>query len=262
MSTPIGARPAPAPVRPVAPPAPAPAAGAAAAPVRRATVGDPKPAAAVDAGRGAAQLSLRRGSAGEPVSTLQAKLNGAGAGLAVDGLFGPKTEAAVKGFQASRGLEADGIVGPKTREAIASGAPATAPAPAPGPAAPAPPAAPATDAAAKNVSTKGLTPNSMTVLGQANDPKYGLHLISGVASRGNVSDHPGGKAVDVSNGTLTPQMRSFADDIRGKPGVKYVIYDNQIASADSGWAWKPYTHPSGGNNPTLNHEDHVHVSVT
>ena len=32
----------------------------------------------------------------------------------VDGLYGPKAEAAVKAYQAANGLEADGIVGPKT----------------------------------------------------------------------------------------------------------------------------------------------------
>ena len=36
----------------------------------------------------------------------------------VDGIFGVKTEAAVKAFHASYGLEVDGIVGSKTREAL------------------------------------------------------------------------------------------------------------------------------------------------
>lgn len=56
---------------------------------------------------------LRRGSKGEDVKKMQAKL-----GLAADGDFGPGTEAAVKKWQAANGLTADGIVGPKTLAAL------------------------------------------------------------------------------------------------------------------------------------------------
>ncbi|MGG3846690.1 peptidoglycan-binding domain-containing protein [Aeribacillus composti] len=39
-------------------------------------------------------------------------------GVKVDGVFGPKTEAAVKAYQRRHGLKADGIVGPKTWNAM------------------------------------------------------------------------------------------------------------------------------------------------
>ena len=52
---------------------------------------------------------LRRGSKGEEVKKMQAKL-----GLAADGDFGPGTEAALKKWQAANGLTADGVAGPKT----------------------------------------------------------------------------------------------------------------------------------------------------
>lgn len=53
--------------------------------------------------------TLKIGSRGEEVRKLQAKLC-----CAVDGIFGPITEEAVKAFQKSKGLVVDGIVGPKT----------------------------------------------------------------------------------------------------------------------------------------------------
>lgn len=52
------------------------------------------------------------------VRTIQYLLNARGAGLVVDGIFGPRTTAAVKSFQRSHGLVADGIVGKKTWAAL------------------------------------------------------------------------------------------------------------------------------------------------
>ena len=52
---------------------------------------------------------LRRGSKGDDVKKMQAKL-----GLTADGDFGPGTEAALKKWQAANGLTADGVAGPKT----------------------------------------------------------------------------------------------------------------------------------------------------
>ncbi|HEX8703749.1 MAG TPA: peptidoglycan-binding domain-containing protein [Myxococcaceae bacterium] len=63
---------------------------------------------------------LAHGAKGEEVSKLQELLNKAGANppLAVDGDFGPATEAAVKNFQQRNNLASDGIVGPMTRESL------------------------------------------------------------------------------------------------------------------------------------------------
>jgi hypothetical protein len=57
---------------------------------------------------------LSVGDRGPEVRKLQEKLNELGAGLVVDGNFGPFTQAAVMSFQAKHGLEVDGIVGPRT----------------------------------------------------------------------------------------------------------------------------------------------------
>lgn len=57
--------------------------------------------------------TIKKGSKGEDVKTLQKKLN-----LIADGIFGPLTEEAVKEFQKKNNLTADGIVGPKTWAAL------------------------------------------------------------------------------------------------------------------------------------------------
>lgn len=65
--------------------------------------------------------SLLRGSVGDRVANLQSALNDNGAGLSVDGIFGPRTHQAVIDFQSENGLQVDGIVGPETRGALNGG---------------------------------------------------------------------------------------------------------------------------------------------
>ena len=44
--------------------------------------------------------------------------------------------------------------------------------------------------------------------------------------------------------------------------IKYVIWDRHIWSqARAAEGWRPYRHPSGRSSPTLDHEDHVHIST-
>jgi peptidoglycan hydrolase-like protein with peptidoglycan-binding domain len=55
---------------------------------------------------------LKKGSKGEAVKRLQQSLYQLGYDPGtVDGIFGPKTESAVKAFQRSAGIDVDGIVG-------------------------------------------------------------------------------------------------------------------------------------------------------
>ena len=54
-------------------------------------------------------------SSGEFVKKVQARV-----GVVADGIFGTKTEAAVRAFQSAHGLDPDGIVGPKTWRALDS----------------------------------------------------------------------------------------------------------------------------------------------
>lgn len=65
--------------------------------------------------------TLRLGSKGNSVRWLQYELNRRGAGLVVDGIFGPKVEEAVKAYQKKQGLVVDGIVGARTRGELAAG---------------------------------------------------------------------------------------------------------------------------------------------
>jgi peptidoglycan hydrolase-like protein with peptidoglycan-binding domain len=60
--------------------------------------------------------ALAAGSTGPSVRSLQHDLNALGAAptLALDGIFGPKTDAAVRSFQSGHGLVPDGKVGPLT----------------------------------------------------------------------------------------------------------------------------------------------------
>ena len=62
--------------------------------------------------------TIRKGATGELVKVLQNELIMSGYELVVDGVFGKKTEEAVKDFQQKNGLKADGIVGPKTWTAL------------------------------------------------------------------------------------------------------------------------------------------------
>ena len=66
-------------------------------------------------------ISISSESQGRQVELVQHAL-----GIAVDGVYGPQTEAAVRSFQAAHGLTVDGIVGPETSAAMRSGTRAVA----------------------------------------------------------------------------------------------------------------------------------------
>jgi len=61
---------------------------------------------------------VRQGDRDHPVRTLQHLLRARGRSVVVDGIFGPKTDAAVRAFQGEKGLAVDGIVGPRTWSAL------------------------------------------------------------------------------------------------------------------------------------------------
>jgi len=61
---------------------------------------------------------VQEGDKNHPVQTLQHLLRARGNTVAVDGIFGPRTETAVRAFQNSKALTADGLVGPRTWGAL------------------------------------------------------------------------------------------------------------------------------------------------
>ena len=67
------------------------------------------------------ERTLKNGSTGNGVRWLQYELNTRGYQLVVDGIFGQKTEDAVRDYQNRAMLVCDGIVGPATRAELLSG---------------------------------------------------------------------------------------------------------------------------------------------
>jgi hypothetical protein len=70
-------------------------------------------------GTGTATGSLRHGARGDEVRSLQNQLRSAGFDPGrSDGIFGPRTERALRGYQRSMGLQNDGIAGRRTFAAL------------------------------------------------------------------------------------------------------------------------------------------------
>lgn len=103
----------------------------------------------------------------------------------------------------------------------------------------------------------------------------GIKSILGPGQRPNKSDHTEGKAADVmipnwnkSEGNqLGNDVALFVQKNHKELGVTYIIWDVKIWHVNRDDPnlpldkWRPYTHPNGNANPTVRHEDHVHVSV-
>ena len=72
-------------------------------------------------------VQVQNGSTGDAVRGVQEVIkfhdqsDGEGTPIQIDGIFGPRTEAWVRGFQTAVGTASDGIVGPITWRALISG---------------------------------------------------------------------------------------------------------------------------------------------
>ncbi|WP_157559602.1 endonuclease/exonuclease/phosphatase family protein [Nocardioides sp. Soil777] len=128
---------------------------------------------------------------------------------------------------------------------------------------------PADCAAAGGAAEAGLTPDALRVM-RCVLTVFGPHTVGGLGDRPNPSDHETGRAVDImidrwdtaagneAGWAIARWVRSRASEL----GVTYVIFDAHIWSPDrDAEGWRTYSHPTGVSSPTLDHLDHVHVSV-
>lgn len=165
---------------------------------------------AIDDGFDRAPLSstktLRQGARGPAVVDLQEQLNARGANLKTDGIFGMRTENAVRAFQRSVGTLVDGIVGPKTRAAFARTA--EGPAPAPG--------TPEVGGGARGTLRKGHDGPEVSALQQQLNEVAGANLRVdgdfGNATRAAVEDFQNRAGIDV-DGEVGPQTYKALDDV-------------------------------------------------
>jgi peptidoglycan hydrolase CwlO-like protein len=99
---------------------------------------------------------------------------------------------------------------------------------------------------------------------------FDVHAIGGWRPYGSVpgSDHPYGRAIDVMVGYPSASGRALGWRIANWAvgnawalDVKYVIFNGRIWTPSGGW--HAYRHPADpcNCNPTLRHDDHVHISV-
>ena len=191
-------------------------------------------------------MLLRVGSTGDDVKKLQELL-----GVDVIGKFGPKTEAAVKGWQSANGLTADGVVGPNTWAKMFAPKSEAAPTPAP---APAPVAQPVVhNSAFKLDKLKGHIPQA--VIDQIPDTatRFGITTTLRLAHFLAQTSHESGgfKAFSEnlsygSKGLLTIFSKYFktidkANDYQRKPEkIANLVYANRMGNGDekSGDGWK------------------------
>jgi hypothetical protein len=100
--------------------------------------------------------------------------------------------------------------------------------------------------------------------------RFGVRSIGGWRAVGSVegSDHPYGRAIDVMVGypgahgrVLGWRIARWAVANADALDVKYVIFNGRIWTRSRGW--HGYRHPADpcNCNPTLRHDDHVHISV-
>jgi hypothetical protein len=131
------------------------------------------------------------------------------------------------------------------------------------------------DRATEAMGASGLTPRGEAALTELRTA-FGELSVGGFdpdgVTTGHIegSAHYDGRAVDVFFRPVTEEQRragwslaQWAVANADRLGIATVIYDRQIwSAARSDEGWRPYEYPGGPtDDPTLMHEDHVHVDV-
>lgn len=117
----------------------------------------------------------------------------------------------------------------------------------------------------------GLTPDALRVLRCGSQQQPAITSVGGIGDRpANVDDdHQSGRAIDfmipdyasAAGVAMGDQLAAWFKTNASALGVKYVIWNAQIWSVQRNpEGWRPYRNPSGAG-ATLEHRDHVHVSV-
>lgn len=230
-----------------------------------------------------ARPTLRRGSRGSSVIELQQRLTTLGFNPGtVDGIFGSRTESAVRAFQRSRRITADGIVGSQTWSRLYGPTPPPAPSPTPGTTSVTWALPPAIQAAGDAQTVRYDSPPAWA--NGANCTSYtdgaselrrhilatfpGVDAIGGYNCRANTANpsetsvHGVGRALDIMIRPINGRANSAAGDpianwlVRNAAeiGVQYIIW-NRIRWSGSR---TPRVASYGGPNP---HIDHIHVEL-
>lgn len=120
---------------------------------------------------------------------------------------------------------------------------------------------------------EGVKPDTLNVARCVWGQNNKLNSMGGIGSRPNKSDHGSGRAVDVmipdwkDTSKTGDEIATYVMECAADLGVTYIIWDVRIWNRERGEKpkdvkeWRDYTHPNGNSNPTVRHEDHVHVSV-
>ncbi len=199
---------------------------------------------------------IERGDRNQDVRKLQEMLKAQGINTGpVDGIFGPKTQAAVRQFQQRQGLQTDGIVGSQTSAALGKGTGTGSPTspgtgtgtPAPGPTTPTNPPAPGSGTSvpggvAQIESTKNAGARNQMVTGKITVNGNTYDFRSGGHGRGSL---PTGQY------TVTPHLNSRSDRSMSVGGVGWSFaVSDKFDPRVNGTRSLLRIHPDGGTAGT------------